>query len=275
MKANYEVFFELHTTHNYYRSGVCECLAFKPDTETSQLFKRYQIAVAMVAGGFRLYTCGSNISALLSSLISGSSRSYFRFYITCTDANFCNFSSLPFNWAGSIKYNTNNTSISESGAITLTPGMGDSTPSAYAGEICINFNDLVSPEKNRCYHIVFVSRTTQWQYYIINRSKLELTSLLIEGNTQNTFEGPQFVTTVTGEPAMLFSSGKQLLPLSSWPKYKFNLVNRLPPVTQDGTAARTTAKVIFKGLPSPDPGYLNPIMIDNQQQLSSPMYVYI
>ncbi len=276
MKTNYNIFFELIAGHNYYESGSCECLTFQADLETMQLFKRYQIGMSMVAGGFRLYSFGRSLSTLLNSLTSSSSRSYFKFDIVCNDASFYNFTELPIDWVGSIEYNTGNTSGSAAnGAIKLNPTLLPREQDEYAGKILINFNDLPSLEKEPRFYIEFMPRATQWQYYVINQSEVDLSSPVIEDKQKNTFEGPQHIVTVFGQPAIFFSSGERLLPLSNWPKYKFNLLNHLPPKSQGAVAAGTTTRIVFKGLPNPDPGNVSQVLINNRQQLSSPMYVYL
>jgi hypothetical protein len=275
MKRGCEIFFELYATHSYYQSGVCECLGFKPDEETMLLFKRYKIGISGGKAGFRLYTCGNSISALVDSLASSSDRAYFQIDITCLDVNFYNFTDLPANWVGNIGYNTGNASMEENGTMTLNPTLGDSSDFAHAGQICINFTDMASASKNPQYQIGFIPRATQWQYYIINRSKLQLASPQIEGDASVKFDGPETITTATGEPAVYFSSGRQVLPLCNWSRYKFNLVDRLLVGKQDGASARSTAKMIFKGLPNPNPDFLSPVMIDGLQQQSSPMYIYL
>lgn len=275
MKTGYEIFFDLHAAHSYYQSGVCGCLTFAPDEETSGLFKRYKIGIVAVKTGFRLYTCGTNISALVNSLSSSSDRGYFQIDITCTDANFYNFTDLPANWVGNIGYITNNTLVAENDIRTLNPTLGDSNDFEHAGQICINFTDLVSASKNPHYQIAFVPRATQWQYYIVNRSMLQLASPQIEGDATIKFDGPQTATIATGETAMCFSSGRQFLPLGNWPQYKFNLVDRLSAGKQEGASARSTAKMIFKGLPNPNPDFISPVIVDGRQQQSSPMYIYL
>ncbi|RYU91642.1 hypothetical protein EWM62_06800 [Mucilaginibacter terrigena] len=276
MKINYNIFFDLMVGHNYYESGWCECLTFQPDPETKQLFKRYQIGISSVAGGFRLYTFGRSITALQKSLTDISSRGYFQLNIICNDASFYNFTELPIDWAGSIEYNIGNTSgQAANGSIILGPTLIPRQQYNYAGKILLNFEDFPSLEEQPRFCIEYTPRATQWQYYVINQSAVELSSPVIEDKQKNTFDGPQQVMTELGQTAMLFSSGDRLLPLSNWPKYKFNLLNRLPPKSQGTVTAATTAKIVFKGLPNPNPDFVSPVLVNNRQQLSSPMYVYL
>jgi hypothetical protein len=277
MKTNYNMFFELTAVHKYYESGKCECLTFEADPETTRLFKRYKLGMSMVAGHFRLYNFGRSLTDLLGSLTSISSRGYFEIDIVCNDPLFYNFTELPIGWAGSIEYNTADTSVpAANGPTQLNPTLAPRQQVNYAGKILINFTDLASLQAAPQFYIDFTPRATQWQYYVINQSTVELSAPVIEDKQKNTFEGPQHVVTETGQPAMFFSSGELLLPLSNWPQYKFNLLNRLPPKSQGASTAGTTARVVFKGLPNPDPVNVGQaILVNNRQQLSSPMYVYL
>jgi len=68
---------------------------------------------------------------------------------------------------------------------------------------------------------------------------------------------------------MLFSSGTNLLPLSEIPKYKFDLVNNSAAGDLSATKKLSTGKVVFKGLPNPDPGNTGIIVLNGQKQSSS------
>ncbi|QHS56443.1 hypothetical protein GWR56_13180 [Mucilaginibacter sp. 14171R-50] len=275
MKVNCNIFFELMTRHAYYESGWCECFSFSADEDTARLFKRYQIGIAAVAGGFKLYTFGRGLTNLVDSL-NAAGPGFFQININCSDPTFYNFTELPTNWIGSIEYNTAYTSAATANAAELYAKLLPDAQPGYAGKIIINFNDLTSLNGRPAFYIEFSPRATQWQYYVINQSAVYLSSPVIEDKQhQTSFEGPQQVTTVMGQPALFFSSGQRLLPLSNWPKYKFNLLDRLPPKSQGTAAFATTAKMVFKGLPNPDPGYVSPVLVNNRQQLSSPMYVYL
>lgn len=277
MSTNYNIFFELTAAHKYYESGRCECLTFEADPETTLLFNRYKIGISMAAGHFRLYSFGRSLADLLGSLTSSSSRAYFEIDIVCNDPTFYNFTELPIGWAGSIEYNTGDTSVpAVNNATKLNPTLSPSAPGCYyAGKILINFSDLAALQAAPQFYIDFTPRATQWQYYVINQSAVELSAPFIEDKQKKTFEGPQHVVTETGQPAMFFSSGELLLPLSNWPQYKFNLLNRQPPKSQGASAAGTTARIVFKGLPNPGPVNVNQVQVNDRQQLSSPMYVYL
>jgi hypothetical protein len=59
------------------------------------------------------------------------------------------------------------------------------------------------------------------------------------------------------------------------PKYKFNLVNN-PTSSNSGTTKKMPApQIILKGLPNPDPKRIRITNVNKENQVSSPMYVYV
>jgi hypothetical protein len=139
------------------------------------------------------------------------------------------------------------------------------------GRVRFYFADLVA---SPAFEIRFSARATQWQYYIINRSAAQLDNPSITGKAGIPFEGPTEVTIASGQQALFFSTGENLLPLSLSPKYRFDLVNTA--ATDNGSAARkSNAKVIFKGLPDADPKNIGIVRINGNTQVSTPIYVYV
>ncbi len=76
----------------------------------------------------------------------------------------------------------------------------------------------------------------------------------------------------TGQQAILFTSGENLLPLAEIPEYRFNLVNT--PVAKSGQAP-LPPQVVFKGLPNPDPVRIGTVATGEVTRVISPMYVYV
>jgi hypothetical protein len=123
--------------------------------------------------------------------------------------------------------------------------------------------------------IEYTARATQWQYYIINRSLVKLDNPAVTGKSDIAFEGPANVTIATGQAALLFTSGKNLIPLSECPKYKFDLVNSSGATQDNGSRSKKAGKIIFKGLPHPQPGRFGSLIVNGKGQVSSPIYLYI
>jgi hypothetical protein len=93
----------------------------------------------------------------------------------------------------------------------------------------------------------------------------------IAGKTNISFGGPENVTIDNGQQAMLFTSDN-LIPLSEVPVHRFNLVNN-----SDNSANQKVSpgKLIFKGLPNPDPVRIGIDMAGKDTRVVSPMYVYV
>jgi len=97
----------------------------------------------------------------------------------------------------------------------------------------------------------------------------------ITGKDGIAFTGPDKVILENGEPALLFSSGNTLLPLSNVPKYVFGLANAPIIINGGGVKKTGVTQTVFKGLPNPDPSRVGTVIIDGGSKVSSPMYVYI
>ncbi len=97
---------------------------------------------------------------------------------------------------------------------------------------------------------------------------MQLQSPQITGKPAINFTGPQDVVLDNGQQAMLFSSGDNLIPLSIIGNNKFDLVSK-PAANGNKNAA---SKIIFKGLPIPDPMRTSSA---EGNKIASKMYVYI
>lgn len=169
---------------------------------------------------------------------------------------FAFYTEQPLDWVGTRMYDSANAD----GANVLTETLGALGNPPVAGQIKIRLSDL--GEEWKTYSICFAARSTQWQYYIINRTSMEMESPVIEGGN---FTGPEKVVTEGGEAALFFSSGSELISLCRRPQVRFDLV--------DGN--RPGSRVIRKGLPVPDPGWTRKVNIEGQITACSPMYVYV
>ena len=142
----------------------------------------------------------------------------------------------------------------------------------------IYFDDILKCKNEKyCgnFEIHFNARATQWQYYIVNKNKALLNHPAVVGKMDIKFEGPENMVMETGEQCILFSSGSQLIPLSEKPVYSFDLVNKVKVVADKSGKKIFTPRVVFKGLPIPDPKNMKNIVGVLNNIITSPMYVYI
>ena len=87
------------------------------------------------------------------------------------------------------------------------------------------------------------------------------------------FNGPVQVTLPNNQEAQLFTSDR-ILPLQEIPEYKFKLVDKVEN-TSTNNPNPVQGKVIFNGLPNPNPSQMGVIEVDGKKQITSPMYIYV
>lgn len=275
IKSNYTRIFSLAAYHTYFENDICTCLQFTPDGTTTVLLERYGFKMREGINGFDFFFNGTGSPAgILNYVAKVTGQNYFEFTITSTNEAFLLFTDLSVDWLGQIEFNSASPSNqTTNGTIVLSEILSPCALASDPGVVRIYFADILS---GNCpaFEIRLNARSTQWQYYIVNKSALELDSPAISGKPATGFTGPENVTIPTGQSAMLFSSG-DLLPLSEVPKYKFDLVNNSAAANPSSAQIKTNGKVIFKGLPNPDPGNVGIVMINGQKKTASPIYVYV
>ncbi|MGB8195366.1 MAG: hypothetical protein WCF67_25765 [Chitinophagaceae bacterium] len=277
IQSNYQMAFKLQVLHSYFEQNICKCLQFAPGAITKQLQKRFSCSLRTNINGFEFYiNSRQSIPELLNYIAKTTNNNFFDFDLESTDPYFMAFTNVPLDWTGQLVYD------SQASADMLTNGMVQLNETLSQdmgkppGRIIIRFDDIIKygSDAPAYFNISLQARSTQWQYYFINRSAVSLIHPAI-AKASVTFAGPETVTIETGEKALLFSSGDQLLSLSETAKYKFDLVN-YNTATGNETEKRTTApKTIFKALPNPVPARMGIVEVNGKSQASSPMYVYL
>ncbi|MCW3072048.1 MAG: hypothetical protein JWO44_1938 [Bacteroidetes bacterium] len=270
-RESYRIVFSVDVSHSYFEGGICSCLQFNPDELTAALLKRFGFIVRSRTSGFDLYsnTAGS-LAALFNYMKEVSAQDHFDFQLLNSNGEFYHFTELPADWVGQLVYDSHSGEPLSNGNIQLPAALSAQAALPEFGSLVIRFDDLLKlNDQPACFRIGFNARATQWQYYIINRSGVQLENPAISGKANIAFEGPENVLIPDGQKALLFSSGS-LLPLSELPNYKFDLVNN-PSAEQ---TKKTSAKVIIKGLPNADPKRTG-IAAAMKNQVSSPIYIYL
>ena len=274
--SNYIKAFGFSVFHTYFENDVCRCLRFQSALPVRTLMK-WGFQVREKINGFDLYYNGMQpLSSALNYIERITGVSYFEFRMDTTDELFTQFTEFPPDWLGQVQFNSAQYTVTDAqtagdNAMVLTPTLASGTDGQGIGRVRFYFADLVA---SPAFEIRFSARATQWQYYIINRSATQLDNPSITGKAGISFEGPKEVTIASGQQALFFSTGENLLPLSLTPKYRFDLVNT---TTVDGgsTTRKNNAKVVFKGLPDADPGNIGIVRINGNTQVSTPIYVYV
>jgi hypothetical protein len=253
--SNYQPLVRLEISHAYFGGGWPEGMLVDPGGLTAQLLTRQVLAIRKDDKGLTVFANGKP-SDVLAYFRKVYFMEGFDFTFHTPQWAFAFYTEQPLDWVGTRMYDS--TQADESGLLAETLGALSNPP--MGGQIKIRLADLGPDLKT--YSIHFAARSTQWQYYIINRTSIALEAPVIEGGN---FTGPEKVVTENGEAALLFSSGSALISLCRRPQVRFDLV--------DGN--HTGSRVIRKGLPVPDPGWTRKVTIEGQTAACSPMYVYV
>jgi hypothetical protein len=274
IKTSFSKIFSLEVLHSYYQGDICKGLSYNPILASEDLMKRFSFKQTSTETGFAFYTNSKQtIAQLLNYITNTTGETSFEFEVTTEDPHFYQFTDLPINQIVVIKYNSSSiSSVSETNEILLKSEFITVLETNTLFNITINFEDLIALNNNQemaYYQVQFEARSTQWKYYILNNSTQFFGQLSINGSSGINFEGPEEVILQNGENALLFSSGDALLALSEIPKYSFNIIS----TTKKNEANRS--KIIFKGLPNPNPNTLEIVTDKATPLVASLMYVYI
>jgi len=244
---------------------------FKEGKATAELSKRFGLKRRDTINGFELYADTSGTIPAFLNYISNTTRAtYFDFDMETTDDAFRTFTESPLGWLGQFVYDSQSESNTNNEGVTqLNADISPDFNAKCIGSLKINFGDLIKQPYAQ-FVISYTARATQWQYFIINRSAVKLDNPAISGKNEIRFDGPEAVTMDNGQKAILFTSGSNLLPLSKVSGLRFDLVNN----SVQADSQKSSSKIIFKGLPNPDPTRIGTVN-GQASQLASPMYVYI
>lgn len=279
MKSNYKLILGLEVNHSYYENNVCNCLKFIPSKATAELQKKYSFIIRYQTNGFELYANTIKPAGeFLQYIIKVSEDAFFEYTITSNDSNFSLFTELPVNQQGSLNYDTGfKQNLYDKEVLSLQAQILQANTLAL-GSLKISLNDVLKYQNDDGVlnmQINYTARATQWQYYVINKSSVKLNNPSVTGNPDVAFEAPVEVTIATGQAALLFTSGNNLIPLSEYPKYKFDLVNNSTAIPDNKISQKKTGKLIFKNLPNPQPNRIGSVVVNGKGQISSPIYLYI
>ncbi len=279
IKDNYSPIFSIEVLHSFFEEKICDCLLFEPEEVTEKVMKRFGFVIMPKTNGFVIYCNTSQpLPVFFNYIKSATFEHSFDFKIKTDDENFWIFTELPFRFDGQIHYSSEKImGKDKEDVVTLEP---DFIPGkkGYVGRMRICFDNILSYKKDdnpAKFKLLFSSRSTQWQYYVINKSAVHVENPAINGKLNIAFDGPITVNIPTGEEAMLFTTANALLPLAQKPSFQLNLVNSSTLTENERAGPVRAGKILFKGLPWPDPGRIGLIEQNGHQVFSSPMYIYL
>lgn len=268
--SNYKALFSISVNHTYFESKRNDCIQISPGAMTETLQKRFGIKIRRTLTGIGIYTNNTGSETDFFEYVKNvTGYDSFDFNIVVRPQIFWSVTELPIKWLGTFIYDSKLCASKGGNTFVLIPELNNEIRQNNSGTITIRFDDLTKHPQEVSYNIEFRARSTQWNYYIINRSKVKLTNPAINGkHSAISFGGPEIEVTPDGISALKFTSGENLLPLSEIPKYKFDLVDKL-------NGSNSSMRSIYKGLPTPDPIRTSVMEINGKSGWTSPMYIYI
>lgn len=280
MQTDFQILFSVKVAHSYFENDICNCLQFVPGVDTEKILNRFKFRIKNKINGFELYSDSEKATpALLDYIQKVSGRDYFDFSIYNTNTDFAFFTELPVNWLWQMEYNSHDRLNDHEGeSIILHLTLTEQNVSPVTGTLKIYFDDIINPVSKYApvnYTISLKARSTQWQYYIINKSSLPLGNLSIGGKNNIVFKGPENVRLENGEDSLFFYSDRSDLPLSQVPINKFDLLNTVNGSAAGITKNKSSSSIIFKGLPTPEPSNIGTVVVNGKNQITSSMYIYL
>ena len=281
MKQNhYSILVTLEVQHSFFKESECNCLLFEPGELTQKVMKRFGFFTRQKNNHFALLSNSNQpLSVFFDYIKKVTFENAFDFIIKTTDEHFWLYTELPLGFEGQIDYSSERKhSISPEGIVKLAPSF-QSVSKGVVGKLRIFFDDIISHKEENGpakFKIELTARSTQWQYYVINKNSVHVENPAIDGRLNISFDGPKRVTIPNGEEAMLFTSADKLLPLSAKPSFQLNLLNHKTAKEENERAGPLfKGKILFKGLPWPDPGRIAMAELNGIPVFASPMYIYL
>ena len=250
MRPVYQSLFSLTTNHSYFSDKICKGIIFNPTEETKRFMVHFGLISKFTNNSFTIFadtTIDLNQKINWENINKGT---FLQFNITFTDSNFFLYTDLKANQYGYATYSANsNLNIKRDEITELT-----ALPNATNNCVQISLSSLLEAAEKKCeskFEINFFARSTQWRYFLINKSNIDINDLAIR-NKAIAFTGPVEVILEYGEKALLFSSGDSLIPLTEKPNLQFSLVSKKSTIIKSLPTVNLPTGSFVRGVPKPD-----------------------
>jgi len=271
--------FHIQLRHQYYDDTIWHHLTLKPDATTEAFLQRFRLVQRRTELGLSVYYYGTpsfaSFVASLPNLLDGKT---LRFYLHNSDASYLNISDLPLNWLGQLNYDSRDVVVREGDpalqVLNLQLAQRSLNESGVIGQVTIASSDLQA-ERTPIFVIEMAARRTHWFYYVCNRSQRNYEQLSVHNDEGIVFEPPKPTTLPTGEPALLFRSGKRTFAMKQTFAAPFHLVHLMAGADAHNAANGLNSQTLLQGLPIPQTDRLCIEHHNGQPYVYSPMYVYI
>jgi hypothetical protein len=260
----YKLILSVSISHSYFQKKIDPSLRFQPSISTIDLMNRFKIIVRQTSFGIEIY-CDTeeSVESILMTIIASTEISSLDFDFYTDDLSFYSYTELPDRVGQLVFSSDNKLNRNENENIFLYPSFIEGQNEKRLGQLHIQLVDLMkfcNTNNHVNFNISFNSRSTHWQYYIINSSKFSLNEMSIVSNSGIKFSIPKKIVLQNGQDATLFTS-ETLIPLSNLPEHKFDL--------------KKSGKTIISGLPNPNIGSLTLDKSNGEILFYSPTYIYI
>lgn len=263
-QSKYKKIFSVTFSHSYFQKKTASPIVVQPSKSSIDLMSQYAILLRQTTSGIELlYNAAESVESILRNIKETSGISSFDFDLKCMDPFFYSYTELPSQEIQLVYSSDTKSNRNEKDTIVLYPNFIEGQNENRLGQIHIQFTDLIKFYNNNTpvtFTISFNSRSTQWQYFIINSGKSPLQEMSIESNSNIKFSSPKEIVLPNGQNATLFTS-ETLIPLSNLPEHKFNLID--------------SGKTIISGLPIPNVTTLTVDKSNEKTLYYSPMYIYV
>ncbi|WP_422360458.1 hypothetical protein [Reichenbachiella sp.] len=273
---SYIKLFSLTIEHTYFHDNMCAWLQLLPHESTQNAMQRFGLKLSENQNVYTLYGRFESAADSLAYIQKVSDQDSLDFNVVSSRTNLSIITDLPLDWNKTIAYDTSHTENTSDDEIReITARYENSLDGLSFACLSVRFEDLInlhqaSKEVNFC--IRFKARQARWNYFIVNRNGIRLDHPKITGKENVLFKGPIGVRLDNGQNALKFTTGEKMLPLSDVAQYKFKLINENSRATG---IKGTSGKVVFDGLPTPNPNKLEIETIAGKNVAVSSMYVYV
>ena len=277
MSAHYIPLVGLRFFHSWYAGGVLRDFSVQPNAATTRLMKQFQLISRSNGNAFGLY-CLANKPRLLKSLRAAMNRQPLVLELHAQAAGFYAFTELPMHYRGPLVFDSRQTSGPSSAPVLMLQTPTAPPPESSTAVISLwddALFDAGGAPRNREYRIELEARKTQWRYYVVNRSRTRLANSAVQSSNGLVFDTPVPQELPTGEQALMYSSGANLLAYAERPQNHFNLVINNAPEKQAKHAAATGSRILLAGLPIPSFTQLNSMLTQGDQAACSAVYLYV
>ncbi|CAM1362479.1 hypothetical protein [Tenacibaculum xiamenense] len=267
MISDYKKIFQLKVNHSYYEDGVCKELSYIPSDDTKEVFSRYQFKTKINNDGFSLFFSSKNNSnTFLNYIIKATGIKEFEFTIAA-DENFYQITQWPNSKIGYFSATTSSV-IKGAENYDLIKTFNEVADSKKVVKITFNIEDLLN-NSGKSYVLNFTAKKTQLSYAFINQSNQFYKKLYIQSVPEIKFSDANNIILENGQDAISFLSENTEIQLSERPKYQLNLC------AENEKLGTKRNKVIYRGLPHPNPSVYQILKQENKNIIRSLMYVYI